>query len=228
MSPVTGVPLYMDQKTWLGMIASENLYNLTAEGLHIPQWIARPAGTYIAPFFKSIHKHILLRVPRGVSKVLRIICGDLSVAITFFQLLLLFRSDFEFLQLNPFVNESGLIILNDQRYFIPRRPRTIFLDRILKLPFVMMYEITDPWVTAAAFDQLFRWGDGIKKIKLTRSVNKRGSYVIAGGKKFRAPGYAASYLGDPEERLKDWILEASSFLLRVIGERRLRVFGWWV
>ena len=163
-----------------------------------------------------------------VFQKLRVICGDLSLAITCFELLLLFRADYDQMMLNPFVNTSGLIILGDQRYFIPRRPRTIFLDRILKLPLVLMYEITDPWLTAAVFDQLFRWGPDIKKIRLTRSVHKRGSYVIAGGKRFRAPGFASIQAWDPKDKFQTWILESSSATLKLIAEKRLCLFGWWI
>ena len=69
VSPVTGVPMYITQFDWSAEIAQYNRYKITADVLHIPQWIATPVGRCITPFFKFIHQHILLQVPRGVSKV---------------------------------------------------------------------------------------------------------------------------------------------------------------
>ena len=104
----------------------------------------------------------------------------------------------------------------------------IALDRVRKPPFVLLYEITDPWETAAVFDQLGRFGNDIRKVPLTRNINKRGSYVIVGGKKLRAPGYSALHGWDPVSSVKNFILDASFFLCKMISERRLCLFEWWI
>lgn len=49
VSPVSGVPMYMTQKEWEHQISLYVTTYLTAENLHIPQWLARPAGRYLKP-----------------------------------------------------------------------------------------------------------------------------------------------------------------------------------
>ena len=132
------------------------------------------------PFFWCIYNHSFAYLPRDTGKYLHALSGDISILLLVFQLLIAIRNDFEFFRVNPFVNTSGLIILGDQKYYIPRRRITIILDTVIRLPLLLMYEITDPFMTWAVFDQLFRFGKDVKKTRLKKSINKRGSYVIHG------------------------------------------------
>ena len=138
----------MTQDEWSAELKRYNtVVIISAEYLHIPQWFARPVGRYMKPFFRWFYNHSFAYLPRYTGKYLHALSGDISILLLVFQLLIAIRNDFEFFRFNPFVNMSGLIILGDQKYYIPRRRITIILDTVIRLPLLLMYEITDPFMT---------------------------------------------------------------------------------
>ena len=204
------------------------MVRISADFLHIPGFIARPFGHYVKPVFLWIYRHTFAYIPRETGNYLRALCGDVSILLILFQLLIKIRDDIEFYRINPFVNTSGLIILGDQRYYIPRKKITIYLDTVLRLPLILVYEITDPFMTWAVWDHYFRPGHDLKKIKLKKSINKRGSYVIAGGKRIRGPGFMSIQAFDPASSLRDGCLSAAITILELISRKQLCLFGWWI
>ena len=161
----------MTQDEWTSELQKYNtVVRISADFLHIPGFIARPFGHYVKPVFLWIYRHTFAYIPRETGNYLRALCGDVSILLILFQLLIKIRDDIEFYRINPFVSTSGLIILGDQRYYIPRKKITIYLDTVLRLPLILVYEITDPFMTWAVWDHVFRSGHDVKKIKLINAV----------------------------------------------------------